>query len=63
MKIGIATKLIAAHTYCPQCGNNLIGNGEGGFIIEEDSFERWCKCGFSVCATLKKKEGRCKRGR
>ncbi|MCC5428679.1 DUF3797 domain-containing protein [Clostridium botulinum] len=33
---------------CPKCGNNKIGNGEGGIIIEDDTYTRTCKCGFKI---------------
>ncbi|MCY7500218.1 DUF3797 domain-containing protein [Bacillus pumilus] len=33
---------------CPNCSNHLIGNGEGTLEVEEDSFKRTCKCGFSI---------------
>ncbi len=32
----------------PRCGNNKIGNGEGGIIIEDDTYTRTCKCGFKI---------------
>lgn len=32
---------------CPNCGNGLVGNGEGTLKIDDDIVERTCKCGFS----------------
>lgn len=40
-------KLTKKYGKCLQCGNQYIGKGEGGLVIEENSFERWCKCGWS----------------
>lgn len=31
---------------CPNCGNSLVGNGEGTLKIDDDIVERTCKCGF-----------------
>ncbi|MER3123048.1 DUF3797 domain-containing protein [Bacillus altitudinis] len=33
---------------CPNCSNDLIGNGQGTLEVEETSFKRTCKCGFSI---------------
>ncbi|NEZ76673.1 DUF3797 domain-containing protein [Clostridium botulinum] len=33
---------------CPKCRNNKIGNGEGGIIVEDDTYTRTCKCGFKI---------------
>ncbi|MDM8365964.1 DUF3797 domain-containing protein [Bacillus thuringiensis] len=30
---------------CKQCGNEMIGDGEGTLEIVEDMFKRTCKCG------------------
>lgn len=38
---------------CPACGNTFIGNGEGGIVIEEYTFDRWCKCGWKVHVDLR----------
>lgn len=31
---------------CPNCGSTTIGNGEGGIIVEDNTYTRTCKCGF-----------------
>ena len=35
------------YAICPECGNENIGNGEGGIVIDE-TYTRYCKCGFKV---------------
>jgi iron(III) transport system ATP-binding protein len=41
-------KLMKKYSNCPDCGNNLLGKGEGSLVIEDETFTRTCKCGFSV---------------
>ncbi|WP_434793115.1 hypothetical protein TPDSL_23050 [Terrisporobacter petrolearius] len=41
-------ELMEKYIYCPTCGNEYIGNGQGGIIVEDDTFRRWCKCGFDI---------------
>lgn len=48
MLLSQSIKLMEKYGNCPECGNGRIGNGEGGLVVEENSFERWCKCGWSV---------------
>ena len=43
-----ATELMDKYSYCPNCGNGAVGNGEGTLNINGDTFERTCKCGWSV---------------
>ncbi|WCK57529.1 DUF3797 domain-containing protein (plasmid) [Aneurinibacillus sp. Ricciae_BoGa-3] len=31
---------------CPNCGNKLVGNGEGMLEVENNMVKRSCKCGF-----------------
>ena len=50
-----AFELIKKYTICPECGNKFIGNGEGAIIIEDDSFERSCKCGWKVKIEVKER--------
>ena len=40
--------LMNKYVDCPCCGNEYIGNGQGGIIIEDDTFRRWCKCGYDI---------------
>jgi iron(III) transport system ATP-binding protein len=40
--------LMSKYSDCPNCGNSLIGNGEGKLIVEDDTFTRECKCGFKI---------------
>lgn len=43
-----ALKLMSKYSNCPNCGNGVIGNGEGKLIVEDDTFTRECKCGFKI---------------
>ncbi|WP_339243725.1 DUF3797 domain-containing protein [Paenibacillus sp. FSL R10-2796] len=42
-----AIRLSKKNAECPKCGNGNIGAGEGTINIDENSFERTCKCGWS----------------
>ena len=46
-------KLMDKYAECPKCGNECIGNGQGGLIVDEDTFKRWCKCGFEITVSEK----------
>ena len=41
-------KLMEKYANCPNCGNEYIGNGQGGLQLEEDFLRRWCKCGYDI---------------
>lgn len=41
-------ELMEKYADCPKCGNEYIGNGQGGIVVEDDTFRRWCKCGFDI---------------
>jgi len=41
-------ELLNKYSSCPKCGNEYIGNGQGGVIVDENSFTRWCKCGYEI---------------
>ena len=43
-----AAELIELYETCPNCGNKMIGNGEGTIEINKNTFKRTCKCGFSI---------------
>ncbi|MEK5415867.1 DUF3797 domain-containing protein [Paenibacillus sp. FSL L8-0708] len=47
MKFTEAIRLSKKYAECPKCGNGNIGAGEGTINIDENSFERTCKCGWS----------------
>lgn len=32
---------------CPNCGNDLIGNGEGTLEVDDSLIKRTCNCGFN----------------
>lgn len=44
-------KLMDKYCNCPKCGSDSLGNGQGGLIIECETFRRWCKCGFDKTVT------------
>ncbi|MEE4577827.1 DUF3797 domain-containing protein [Paenibacillus polymyxa] len=48
MNILKSLELTKEYAICPKCGNENVGNGEGVLRIEEDTFFRACKCGWSV---------------
>jgi len=31
---------------CPNCGSDLIGDGEGSLEVKNNIIQRTCKCGF-----------------
>lgn len=41
-------ELIKTYGACHKCGNELLGEGQGKLIVEEDTFYRSCKCGWSI---------------
>ena len=48
MNYKVSMELINRYADCPKCGNEHIGNGQGGLIVDDDIFKRWCKCGFEI---------------
>lgn len=32
---------------CPNCGNQMVGNGEGALNVDDNMVKRTCKCGFN----------------
>lgn len=48
MNIKKSIKLMDKYGDCPNCGNIYISNGEGGVIIKDRMFRRFCKCGFDI---------------
>ena len=43
-----AAKLMRKFNKCEDCGSEKIGNGEGTLEVQDDTFKRTCKCGWSV---------------
>ena len=41
-------KLLDKYGECPKCGNEYINNGHGGLVIDNNTFRRFCKCGFDI---------------
>ena len=48
MNIEKSIELMNKYGKCPKCGNTHIGGGQGKLIIDDDTFYRECKCGWSV---------------
>lgn len=48
MDFDTVIKLMEKYSDCPKCGNEYIGNGQGGIVVEENTFTRWCRCGFDI---------------
>lgn len=48
MKFKQVNKLLNKYAVCPKCGCDTLGNGDGTLVVEDTTFERTCKCGFSV---------------
>ena len=51
MQLDRSTELMKKYAECPECGNDKISNGEGGLVINDHTFHRWCKCGWEVKET------------
>ncbi|PEF70123.1 DUF3797 domain-containing protein [Bacillus cereus] len=41
-------KLMKKYGKCEQCGNEIIGDGEGTLEVKDGRFKRTCKCGWNV---------------
>lgn len=41
-------EIMPKYEKCPNCGSTTIGNGQGGIIVEDETFTRTCKCGFKI---------------
>lgn len=41
-------ELMEKYGVCPNCGNDLLGENQGGIVVEEGAFRRFCKCGFDL---------------
>ncbi|MBY2272868.1 DUF3797 domain-containing protein [Clostridioides difficile] len=48
MKMINVLKLSAMYCFCPKCGSDELGEGEGSLIVDEYTFHRKCKCGFDI---------------
>lgn len=46
MNIRALMPILKKYEKCPSCGSTTIGNGQGGIIIEDDTYTRTCICGF-----------------
>lgn len=41
-------EIMPKYEKCPNCGSTTIGIGQGGIIVEDETFTRTCKCGFKI---------------
>ncbi|CEK40372.1 DUF3797 domain-containing protein [Clostridium phage phiCD146] len=48
MKMINVFKLLSMYCFCPECGSDELGEGEGSLIVDEYTFHRKCKCGFDM---------------
>jgi hypothetical protein len=48
MNVVDSIQLMNKYNNCLRCGSDKIGNGAGKLIIEDDTFHRSCKCGWSI---------------
>lgn len=48
MKAFKTVKLMRKYGACPKCGNELLGEGQGKLLVEDDTFYRSCNCGWSI---------------
>ena len=48
MNFNIVAKILNKYVKCPICGHDKLGIGHGTLIIEDEVFERSCRCGFIV---------------
>ena len=48
MDIKTVTRIMDKYIECPICSNDKLGKNNGGLIIEENTFERNCRCGFRI---------------
>lgn len=45
-------ELLKQYQDCPECGNDKIGAGSGALIVDDNRFERSCRCGWRVVIEL-----------
>lgn len=48
MKLTKSIVLMQKYSSCPECGNGYLANGQGEMNIEDNYFERKCKCGWRI---------------
>jgi len=48
MNINRADELLEKYAVCQECGSDRIGGGAGSIYVDDMSFSRICKCGWSV---------------
>jgi len=48
MDIDKLLEIMARYEECPVCGSTIIGDGQGGIVVEDKTYTRTCKCGFKI---------------
>lgn len=48
MKFTRTLELMDKYAKCQECGSEMIGDGSGALIIEDDVFIRTCTCGWEI---------------
>lgn len=48
MNVVKSIKLMKKFNNCKSCGSEKVGNGSGTISIENETFYRSCKCGWSI---------------
>ncbi len=41
-------ELLRKYSECPNCGSDKLGNGSGSVEVDDYTFKRTCKCGWSI---------------
>lgn len=52
MKAQDTVMLIKRYEKCEKCENDKVGKSEGKLIVEDKTFYRSCKCGWSVKVSI-----------
>ena len=48
MEAGLLMKIMNKYINCPVCGYDKLGEGNGALIVDDNRFERSCRCGFRI---------------
>lgn len=47
MKIDLLLAIARKHFSCPECGNTYIGDTQGTLEVDDTTYKRTCKCGWT----------------
>lgn len=42
------TSIMSRYVKCPICGHDKLGQGHGKLIVQDNIFDRSCRCGFRI---------------